>query len=203
MEINLITADKLDYVLIKDFYLPEELALIKNEVKEFYNNIDNFSAGSAKKDGIVLRKGKGLFLTDITHGSKFINSSVIHRLSRKLFSEAIYKDIRNHGYFFKAFDNLDYDSTLISYYGDGDYYDVHIDRSVASCITFLSLDEFSGGELEFPQFKQVIEPTDNTMVIFPSAVEHKVNIIKYDKEGACRVSITDFVTYNNNTNQEI
>ena len=195
MEFNLITADKLDYVLIKDFYLPEELKLIKDEVKDLHKHADLCNPGSAIKDGRLLRKGKGLFLETLTGGRKFLNSSVIYRLSRKLFSEFIYKNVRNHGYLFKTFDNLDVDSILISYYENGDYYDIHTDRSIYSCITFLTMNEFSGGELEFPQFNQVIEPIDNTMVIFPSAVEHKVNPIKSNKDGPCRVSLTDFVTY--------
>ena len=195
MEFNLITADKLDYVLIKDFYLPEELKLIKDEVKDLHKHVDLCNPGSARKDGRLLRKGKALFLETLTGGRKFLNSSVIYRLSRKLFSEFIYKNVRNHGYLFKTFDDLDVDSILISYYENGDYYDVHTDRSIYSCITFITMNEFSGGELEFPQFNQVIEPIDNTMVIFPSAVEHKVNPIKSNKDGPCRVSLTDFVSY--------
>jgi Rps23 Pro-64 3,4-dihydroxylase Tpa1-like proline 4-hydroxylase len=195
MEINLISAGKLDYVLIKDFYLPEELKLIKDELKELHKHVDLFNSGSAHRKGRSLRKGKGLFLEELTNGRQFINSSVIYRLSKKLYSENIYKAIREHGYFFNSFEDLDNDATLISYYENDDYYETHTDRAVASCITFITLDKFSGGTLEFPQFGQVIEPTDNTMVIFPSAVKHKVNLVKSDKEGPCRVSITSFLNY--------
>lgn len=195
MEIELKSVDKLDYVLVKNLYLPEELSLIKTEIKQLQQHVNNHDPLSAVHNGESLRKGKGVFIQDVTGGPRGLNSSVIHRLSRKIFSEFFYRDVRNHGYMFGVFEDLDDDYTIVSYYGNEDYYKSHTDTAIFTAITFITLDEFEGGELEFSQFNEVIKPVENTMVIFPSAVRHQVNPVKYDKEGFCRASIANFIDY--------
>ena len=87
--------------------------------------------------------------------------------------------------------------SLLSYYKDGDYYKAHKDMCVYSVVTFLCKDnsKFTGGQLSFPKHEYLIEPIDNTSIIFPSNQIHEVLPINLtdNTKNYGRFSLTTFV----------
>lgn len=91
-----------------------------------------------------------------------------------------------------------YDSTLLSFYQNGDYYKSHFDYGIISCILYLiPNNEYSGGDIVFTDFNVTHKPLDNQMIVFPSCLNHEVTKIQTfdsnDKDYK-RLSITTFLS---------
>ena len=70
-------------------------------------------------------------------------------------------------------------TSLVSYYGNNDFYKEHWDTSAwTMCIWFFKEPKlFTGGEFEFPEVNVQVELKHNRAVFFPGCYLHKVNPI--------------------------
>ena len=88
------------------------------------------------------------------------------------------------------------DATHVNYYEDNHSYDFHWDRStVSACYTFFKEPkQFKGGRFNLEN-QLNFEPENNSMLIFPSFLDHKIENVTADilGRGLGRFSIVQFV----------
>ena len=184
------------HLIIKNFYNPEELELIWEELK-FYTKPGKFL--DAKGFGGVVDKtnSHAIILDEIYKTNRKLSN--ILTVNRKLFtSETLDLFAEIHDCCCIA-NQSNYDVTKVRYYYNDDYYDPHTDKSfqfLAFSYFHKQPKKFSGGELLFPKYDYYYPCDDNSMIIFPGWVEHGVSKVKindseyYDGHG--RYAITSF-----------
>lgn len=193
MKIELIKRGALEYALIKDVYTQEELVKIKQEIVTLRNSAAVNSTGPAvDKVGRSLNYADSLWV-DAQYEDR--SKSNILTINRKLFQSDISEQLTKQSQFFAHIRHCDVDFTLLNYYTDKTEYKAHRDCAMLSVLTFFKVGDFTGGDLEFTEFKERIEPVENTMVIFPGCVEHKAHPVKTDGEYSYRVSMAQFINY--------
>jgi hypothetical protein len=193
VQINLMQAKNLSYIVVDDLYLPEELEQIKAELyalKEYAKNPEE-TGGATDKNDAPKKNAHGLFL-DKHYQDR--NSSDILRLNRKIFCEELVVKATEFNQYFYTIRNCDSDNTLINFYGAGEEYKRHLDASCLTAITFFSLGEIEGGDFEFPEVNEVVPFKENRAVIFPGCAEHAAKQTRA-KPGNYRVSMAQFLNY--------
>ena len=199
--------DKFDYILIENTYTPNELKNIWNELDDITPEMlgAEHTLSAKNKRGEYKKKNKGIFLDYsrfnnykiLDYQKKFLDNSFVNAP----ISSIIFKYYPTYNPNKNVFFGL---KTLISYYINEDYYELHRDSSFFTLVTFLCKDnsKFSGGQLIFPEYDVVIEPKNNSTIIFPSIVGHEVLPIKLEdnSNNYGRYSITNFMDMNANTN---
>jgi Rps23 Pro-64 3,4-dihydroxylase Tpa1-like proline 4-hydroxylase len=171
------------FCIIKNFYTKDEIDIIKTELlslKPTFGGPDK--TGSAYNlVNKVKKSNKGVFVRQ---------GNPITILNRKVFSPELVHDLSKLNWFYSYLGHLNSDSTLVSYYEDGDYYKPHRDKSILTAIYYI-WDEpkrFTGGELYFGNLEILIE--NNSLLIFPSITEHEVRPV----QGCGRFAISQFIT---------
>jgi len=184
------------HLIVQNFYNPEELELIWEELK-FYTKPGKFL--DAKGFGGVVDKtnSHAIILDEIYKTNRKLSN--ILTVNRKLFtSETLDLFAEIHDCCCIA-NQSNYDVTKVRYYYNDDYYDPHTDKSfqfLAFSYFHKQPKKFSGGELLFPKYDYYYPCDDNSMIIFPGWVEHGVSKVKindseyYDGHG--RYAITSF-----------
>jgi len=179
--------------IIDDFYSEIELNEIKNdlkllsavaELKVFVNEVAKDEENNSKQ------KSNSLFLDDLYAGKRDL--SKILNINRKLFTDTELKiKLVEKNLFYDHIFNSDFDTTLLNFYGPTDYYKPHKDTSCFTALTFFKLEEFSGGNLLFPEYEIEIEAVENRLVIFPGFVLHGSEEVTK----GIRVSMAQFINY--------
>jgi len=178
--------DLFPFIVIKNLYDEHELNLIWEELnflcysQKFLDPTESSSA--LDPDGKILKRNNCFFL-DRTYTERKISN--ILSVNRKIFN--FYDDIfsTSDSWFFNEF-RCERDTTLISYYENGDYYEPHQDNAISTCLTwfFKSPKKFNGGNLSliYKGSKIDIEVENNKCVIFPSNILHSVDKITMNDE---------------------
>ena len=186
-------AKNLSYIVVDDLYLPEEFEQIKVELhklKEFAKCPGEAGVAFDKND-IPKKNAHGLFLDEHYQDR---NSSDILRLNRKLFCEELVVKATEFNQYFYTIRICNLDTTLVNFYGADEEYKPHRDNSCLTAITFFSLGEIEGGDLEFPEANIVVPFKENRTVIFPGCAEHAAKQTQA-KSGNYRVSMAQFLNY--------
>ena len=101
--------------------------------------------------------------------------------NRKIFNI----DLTQHpSWFFKNIaPTLDYESNMVSYYENSDYYAPHRDRNDVTilCWIYREPKKFEGGDLYFPAYDSGLRVKNNRVVIFPGFIEHGVFPVEMEK----------------------
>jgi hypothetical protein len=194
MDIQLLQKDNFQYVVIDDFYTPDELKLIKEELQELLPfAVDEKHAGAAKDlNGNLLKNALGLFL-DSHYNSNRLKSNILN-LNRKIFLDEVVDGCQKLNPSFSYIRYVDCDYTLINYYKNNEQYKPHRDKSVLTLITFFSLGTFKKGQFTFPEYDIEIESKENRVVIFPGCIEHASLPIE-SEENNYRISMAQFLYY--------
>jgi len=176
---NLFTDDEYDS-MVSEWIALEQFAARPEETRSALNN------------GEILKSGKGVFLDTMFSANR--NASNTLTTNRKLFDSAFLEEVEKLNPAFSLLRASSVDSTLVSYYGDGDYYGKHYDYSTITAITyFLSQDNLlGGGELIFNDYNVEVVPQNNRTVIFISSIWHEVKPIK-GADGCLRIAMTQFI----------
>lgn len=174
------------FCLIKNFCGSEKVEQIKNEL----NTLRPFllSAGDTNpaknSSGDLAVKRKGIFL----HEHNYLKgNSGINSILDTVISKPVVDHLVKQNWVFNYLTNKPRLGTLISLYEDGDTYKYHQDRSTLSIIYYLFDGEFEGGDFYLRNVKIPIE--NNSLIIFPSCVDHCVQPMKGP---GSRWSITTF-----------
>jgi len=176
--------------VIENFYTEDELNLMWNEFDSFHNKeFLTSSTGSARTiDYIPLKKSKGTWLDEKTN-----SNSQILKFSKK---------VKENHHLYSEYDR-EYSvlsdcvcSTLISYYGDGDYYKPHEDTTLFTACTYFFKEpkKFSGGNFLLNNYNIEIEIKNNMLIIFPGKYTHQARKVELKKEfkGYGRYCISQF-----------
>jgi Rps23 Pro-64 3,4-dihydroxylase Tpa1-like proline 4-hydroxylase len=196
----------LPIVVIDNFYDNAACQKIWQEL-EFLNydkklEKDSSKTGSATHklesgEVVALRKNKSVFLDDVYAKREFSN---ILNENRKLFFPDVVLPLIKYHYFFNYFMELNYDSTLLNYYENSDFYKSHRDVAVITAITWFykTPKKFLGGDLILEN-ELKIECGNNRTVIMPSCINHAVEPIYMEEQhleqGFGRYSISQFLSH--------
>ena len=180
--------------VIDNFYSVSELESIKNELKLLSAVADLKIIGNhgiAKyENGDLKQKSSSLFIDGLYTDKR--NLSKILTINRKLFIDTELKTkLVEKNLFYAHIPKITYDATLINFYRPTDYYKPHGDFSCITALTFFSLEEFSGGDLVFPEYDVKINAVENRVVIFPGFVLHGSEEVT----SGVRVSMAQFLNY--------
>lgn len=193
-----------EYILVNNIYSKNDLDGIWLEIDFLHNNLLNpEKTGTAynTRTKEYLKHGKGIFLDDVY---KLRNCSNILTVNRKIWQDEILNASKTFSGWWQYYRDCDKDYTLLNYYDDKDFYEYHKDHSIFTAITTLYKEpvNFTGGYFNLKN-KQ-INLSNNSLLIFPSHVEHKVNelsILDKTLTGYGRYSIVQFLYRDSETNE--
>jgi hypothetical protein len=191
------------YLKIENFYTENELTGIWQELNflTYKHKLQppEMCGTAYDENNNPQKRNRGLFLDQIYSNRDISNILVINRKIFQLDYLKLYSNL-NFGYRNILFANND--STLISYYEDGDHYKPHHDNSSHTALTwfFKEPQKFEGGNLFFPEFDYTIEIKNNMLVMFPGFLIHQVFEIKMENNiefsGDGRYCMSQFISSN-------
>ena len=193
-----IVKDPLPYLYIEEIFNKEELQQVYQELLFLHPKLLlPEDTGTAINVGGNLKSNTGVFLDELYTRRNFSN---ILTLNRKLFSAPIFDSLEKCCPGYDILHGMNKDDTLISYYEDNDYYRSHKDRAAISIVSwfFKHPKNFTGGDFIFSKYNKVIEPKNNSGIIFFSCYPHEVTNIKMinkDIPASGRFSMTMFCKY--------
>jgi len=192
------------YLIVKDWYTSEECELIWKEL-DFLSDFEKLqyaplSAATAKDSNgcmINLSSHKSLYLTEVFFHECMSNIMII---TKKLFSSGILSLYAKLDAYTKSSLTLRQSDIKIGYYENNDSYGAHYDEYNFTCISYFYKEpkKFNNGNLHFVDYDIEYECLNNSMIIFPSHIRHKVNPINFfgesnKKEG--RFYISQFLSH--------
>ena len=179
------------HIIIKDFLTKEDQDILWDEIKE---NESKFSAGLYNKEGKeeVHEDVKKNLVFNVTEAYSSMPDSLI----RSMFYYRIFNDSKMQNilstakspiYNLLRFTNAD--STKVSAYKNGDFYDWHIDQTEQGLLTVIYMmnkepKKFTGGNLmmKWDEVEKSVPFENNTIFIFPRDTPHKVSNIKMESD---------------------
>lgn len=193
------------HIIINDLLDAETIPEVIEEIKQIIkNNPTGTNTGSSLDSyGVSNKRGAGVFVDDLFVSDARSKSKILTEFN-KVFCQEIKtasNKIGEKDQLYNIYSVTNVDWTLLQWYGDGDYYKPHTDRSIFTVITLLQLKKrkkYKGGELNFCNYNYTINLKHNQTVIFPSLVEHQVFPVKLDSNDITdsRVTVTKFVHFN-------
>lgn len=192
-EVQFLQAGNLTYIVIDNFYSPEELIAFDVEIKELLTKAKPPEKTDTAYDELVgLKKtAMGVWL-DGEYEDR--SKSALLTANRKIFDPRLADALATHSIFFKHLSNSNKDGTLLNFYADGDSYKTHIDYSIFTVISMLQLGSFQGGDFLFPKHGVQIPFRVNRVIIFPGCAEHEAQTITAEP-GNYRVTMAQFLNY--------
>lgn len=192
------------FVLIDSWYSSKEESNVWSEIDFFERNnfLKKDSTGgdgsvATYDDGISKAKNKRIFLGEIFKNN--FASHINNYLYKQRTSE--FKEIIQYCQpYHRSFESANAESTMISFYNDGDYYDTHYDSTAWTCLIWMVKEprNFDGGDFIFPEINHNIELKNNRMVMFPSCFNHQVSKLNYKNKNDTDVgkyTITHFYVH--------
>lgn len=176
-----------DHIIIEDFYSSEQLKLIWRETEFLFDKLGGpeITRAATEEGGKIRKKsGKGIFIDEV-----YIRRDVsdILKITRKPFDcKELHEEIgKMDSVYFDLFKKINWDSTMLQYYDEGDYYKQHDDAAFFTAIyTFHKEPKcFEGGDLHFGTYDYTIPNRNNQFVLFPSIISHGVTEVKMKKVG--------------------
>lgn len=197
MKINHDRKLPIPFVIVDDFFTDDELELIWKEI-DFLSDKDKLlkpkdTSSAHDENGKLKKSNLGIFVDDVYCQRETSN---ILKITRKLFDKNFMDDLIKNNYIFNFYQRATSDRTLLSYYGDKDYYKSHHDDADFTSIIWLYKEpkEFEGGEFKFTDYDIKFECKNNQLIIFPSDLLHEVSEIelKSKKPWTGRYSLVNF-----------
>ena len=167
------------HTIIDDYFEQAELPSVFSEIKYL-----NQHASDTKDNGDPKSSNMNAVHLDKHYKDERHVSSIL-RYNRKMFDLDLSDNI-----FANYIKMCNFDVTQLNCYnGDGSY-DLHPDLGVMSAVTLLYEEpkQFTGGELAFSDYNYTPELKNNSLILFPSFIQHEVKHIK----GTGRYSINHF-----------
>ena len=171
------------FVVIEDTFTDFELDGIWSELDYYCKTkelltVGNGTGGALDSSGNrYIKNNYGVFLYELWLKPEF---SFLLKYGRKLFDPQVGEEIANANIHMRAYKTSNYDTCLLSYYEDEQYYDTHTDGAQYTIVTWLYREpkDFDGGEFIFNDSNLTIECKNNMTIIFPSYYYHMVNSVK-------------------------
>jgi predicted 2-oxoglutarate/Fe(II)-dependent dioxygenase YbiX len=191
--------DTFDVAVIDNFYNKEQLEIVLDEcisVLPRMSTPEN-TASATGAEGEYLKSNHGAFIEE-NNPPNFVrfDYNIIQ-------SDSLKNQLMNFNSLYRIFRTVNTSSTLLSYYKDGDYYDMHTDVALFTVIVWVFKEPkaFSGGNIVLESVvdgkELTVECLNNRALIFPSCTPHKVTKVSMpDLENSGRFCITHFLNYN-------
>lgn len=198
MKIELHKIEGMPVAYVKDYYVKWEYDVITEYLLSTdpykWSTNPKLSGGAADESGVQLKNTYSANV-DNWFTEKGREFCPLLRINRKLFSNEVVDTLVDKHLFFSYLKYCNADSTYINYYENNHSYDFHWDKAIISaCYTFFNEPkQFTGGTFNIED-KLNFEPQNNSMIIFPSFLHHKVENVLANKLGHClgRFSIVQF-----------
>ena len=188
-----IISGKFPILKVDDFLHKESLFHVKNEIKNIHIH--------TKRQIDKLRSYRRLYLDE--YFKNRYDSYILTTIDQVLFSEEM-KNIYNSTYdtAFRLLPKSTYHETQLTIYGNNHDYGWHvddIDSRLVNWVLFINIDsDFTGGNNEIsynelndnPTPDIITKPIDNTLIIMPCWVTHRVTPIKCDSSDILKGRIT-------------
>ena len=172
------------HVLLEDIFTPEEVPQVMKEL----HRMDKVLL-PPQLTGTATKEGRPLKYNDATGLANLNWKSSLYSLCGNHLFEELTEQIPAL-WFRNSLTLCNRHSYLVSRYRNGQYYNSHFDRSFFSILIWM-YDEpksFTGGDLIFTDYSEVIECKNNTGVLFLGPIRHEVPPV----EGEGRYTITRF-----------
>lgn len=177
------------HIIIENYFTDDECDLIWREIDFLYSKFGPPETFFAAKDDddTYITNSLGIALDDIYRDRKI---SDILNISNKIFNRELCKKFESKNEYWHVINCANKDYTKLRLYNESSSYDSHRDHWVNAIVsTTLSVDEFLGGHLYFPNQDFEIRSQHNKTVIFPGWIEHGITEIR---KGS-RFAITKFI----------
>ena len=185
------------HLIFSNFYNEQELDLIWEELN-FYTKPDKL-LDAKDFGGVVGKTNSHALALDSLYPKKRRSISNILTVNRKLFEPEVLESFAKVDDCCSIATECNYDVTKVRYYHDKEYYGPHIDSAfqfLAFSYFYKEPKKFSGGELYFPKYDYNYSCENNSIIIFPSWVEHGVTEVNIDNsdyyDGYGRYCISSF-----------
>lgn len=194
MQVQVHRQGAVAYAVIDDFFDPREYASVKKELLDIRRFADAPDTTDTAKtaNGILIKQGLGVFLDDLYRSNR--NKSDILTHSAKLFNHDLVSSLAEKESSFLHLIRSTSDSTLVNYYSDGGYYDIHHDTTTLTAVWFDAIKNVIGGDFIFPAYQINIKSVPNRMVVFHGCIQHGATPVAAS-DGAYRVSVAKFIGY--------
>lgn len=179
---------------IDNMFSDDELYLIRGELRSFETKYKppHETQSARGEGGKILKHNSALWMDEVF---KDTSKSDILRINRKVVR--LSAQLEAISPMFRAVKAGNINSTLISRYVDGDYYEPHFDRCAVTVLTyFLDKPELlEGGEVSFTDYDVTVPVEDNLCIVFPSMLNHMVSPVV--SKGGTRYCMAQFITVTN------
>jgi len=193
MKLSFVEKPNLDLVILDDFYTPEELQHVKNEVVSIHKyRKPPGKTGDAMNGNNSQKTGTGVFLYELYYDA---SESLIVQYNKKIFTDKYLDELIARSVHYKHIKKSTVDTILVNYYNNNEVYNQHTDLSVFTVIVLLGIGEFSGGDMYFQDIDHQVDFKENRAIIFPGCASHATTPIQGD---GTRVSIAQFINYAEN-----
>ena len=190
---------KIAPVIIDNWYSKEELNNVFSEL-DFYQKSASLKLAkdNCAYDENKIPKAKSFRLYPNNMWSREERRmSFIMRYQDKFKDTNLHKKIESVSNIYNQFKETNYDTTIVSYYQNNDFYKSHNDLVKYTILIWVYKEpkQFTGGDLILTDLKKTIECKNNRLVLFPSFLFHEVTKIKSKKkikDGYGRYCITHF-----------
>jgi hypothetical protein len=180
------------HTIIHNFYDDEEQKLIWEEL-EFLNKPNKLLSPDRTGDLSASFNKRSIFLEELYTYNRQVSN--ILTVNKKIFNII---DLMKENIFSNYLGINNRYQTMISYYEDKAYYSCHHDSFTMSSVTTFWKEpkKFSGGDLRFVDFDYTPEMYHNSMIIFPSFVNHEVTPVCMENNDGIngRYTINQFYT---------
>ena len=185
------------HLVFRNFYTDEELDLIWEELN-FYTKPNKLFDVEDYLGVVGFTKAKAIALDSVFTGKTRVLSNIL-TVSRKVFDNQILQPFSEIHDCCSLAKLANYDITKVRYYHNGDYYKPHTDtffEFLAFSYFYKEPKKFNGGNLIFPKYDYEFSCDHNSLIMFPSWVEHGVSEISIQEsdyfDGYGRYAITHF-----------
>ena len=164
------------HLVFRNFYTDEELDLIWEELN-FYTKPNKLFDVEEYLGVVGFTKAKAIALDNVFTGKTRVLSNIL-TVSRKVFDNQILQPFSEIHDCCSLAKLANYDITKVRYYHNGDYYKPHTDtffEFLAFSYFYKEPKKFSGGDLIFPKYDYEFSCDHNSLIMFPSWVEHGVS----------------------------
>lgn len=174
-----------DIILIKNFINDEELQTVLNYVTDITEENWSVTYWESIKYRVKLEYDTDDYQKLIDEGIVFINPNIvdkvsnipIHDLSKKWYSQLTECFTETHKLLDSANDfcsvTRHYPGSWFDYHVDSQGFDGKGDRDVYYTAVIYYTDDYTGGELHFPNFNVSFKPPAKSLVIFNSGLDYK------------------------------
>jgi hypothetical protein len=184
------------HLLLENIFTDKEMNLIWSEINFLHPNFqDPKNTSGAELGNKIIKKNSGIFLYEVFKTPFY--SNIIKSLHSKVYNNIFLKEKWAIPWIKKSFEICNWDTALVSYYDDSDYYDSHGDKSVFTTLLWIWKEpkSFEGGEFHFDSYSHNVKVNNNCGIIFLSTELHSVSPIKIlerNFENCGRYCITSF-----------